>query len=93
MLFVSVSSGAPETCKPNTVNPKRRNTMSVAKVVEISASSPKGFNEATELGIQRATDTLKDVQGAWVKDMKVVVENGKITEYRVDLKVTFILHQ
>lgn len=65
--------------------------MSVVKVVEISASSPKSFDDATELGIQRACETLDDVKGAWVKEMKVVVEGGKITEYRVDLKVSFLL--
>lgn len=67
--------------------------MSVAKIIEISASSPKSFDDATKQGIARAAETVEDVQGAWVQEMKVVVENGKVTEYRVDLKVTFIIHE
>lgn len=65
--------------------------MSVARVTEIIASSNKSFEDAIEKGIARAVKTLKNVEGAWVKEQKVVVKNGKITEYRVDLKVTFIL--
>jgi flavin-binding protein dodecin len=65
--------------------------MSVAKVTEIIASSPKGFEDAVQEGIKRATATLDQVKSAWVQDMKVIVENDKITEYRVYLKVTFVL--
>ncbi len=65
--------------------------MSVAKVSEIIASSPKSFEDAINEGIKRANKTLKNVKGAWVKDQKVVVENGKIAEYRVILRVTFVL--
>ena len=65
--------------------------MSVARVTEIIASSKKSFEDATEEGIKRATKTLKNVSGAWVQDQKVVVEGGKISEYRVTLKVTFVL--
>ena len=65
--------------------------MSVAKVTEIIASSKKSFDDAVESGIERANKTLKNISGAWVKDQSVQVENGKITEYRVVLKVTFIL--
>lgn len=65
--------------------------MSVVKVVEICASSSKSFDDATEKGIKRACKTLKDVKGAWVKEMKVIVDDGKISEYRVDLKVSFKL--
>jgi len=65
--------------------------MSVAKVTEIIASSKKSFEDAVETGIDRANKTLKNVQGAWIKDQKVVVEGGKITEYRVVMKVTFVL--
>jgi flavin-binding protein dodecin len=67
--------------------------MSVAKVVEIMASSPDSFEAAIKTGIERASKTLDDVKGAWVKDQQVVVENGKVTEYRVALKVTFVLHE
>jgi len=66
--------------------------MSVAKVVEILASSPESFEAAVRAGVERATKTLDDVKGAWVKEQQVVIEDGKITEYRVALKVTFILH-
>jgi flavin-binding protein dodecin len=66
--------------------------MSVAKVVEIMASSPDSFEAAITTGIERASKTLDDVKGAWVKDQQVVVENGKVTEYRVALKITFVLH-
>ncbi len=65
--------------------------MSVARVTEIIASSTKSFEDAINLGIERANKTLENVKGAWVKDMKVDIENGKITTYRVVLKVTFIL--
>lgn len=65
--------------------------MSVARVTEIIASSKKGFDDAVEKGVERATTTLKNVEGAWVQDQKVIVKNGKITEYRVALKVTFVL--
>lgn len=65
--------------------------MSVAKVTEIIASSTKSFEDAIENGIKRSTDTLKNVSGAWVESQKVVIKDGKITEYRVALKVTFVL--
>ena len=65
--------------------------MSVARVTEIISSSKKSFEDATEKGIKRAVMTLKNVEGAWVKGQKVIVKNGKISEYRVNLKVTFIL--
>jgi dodecin len=65
--------------------------MTIARVTEIIASSNKSFEDAVEKGINRAAKTLKNVEGAWVKEQKVVVKNGKIKEYRVDLKVTFIL--
>ena len=65
--------------------------MSVARVTEIISSSSKSFEDAIQQGIARAVKTLKNVEGAWVKEQKVIVKNGKISEYRVDLKVTFIL--
>ncbi len=66
--------------------------MSIAKVIEISAASNKSFEDAIEQGVARACETVKDVRGAWVKEQQVRVENGKIVEYRVDMKVTFVLH-
>lgn len=65
--------------------------MSVAKVVELTAESSSSFEEAIEKGIAKACDTLRNVQGAWVKEQKVVVKDGKISAYRVDLKITFVL--
>jgi len=65
--------------------------VSVAKVTEIIASSSKSFDDAVEKGVERADKTLKDVKGAWVKEQKVVVDGGKISEYRVTLKVSFVL--
>ena len=65
--------------------------MTIARVTEIIASSNKSFDDAIEKGINRASKTLKNVEGAWVKQQKVLVKKGRITEYRVDLKVTFIL--
>ena len=65
--------------------------MQVAKVSEIIASSDKSFDDALKVGIARACKTLKNVSGAWVKDQNVVIKNNKIVQYRVNLKVTFIL--
>lgn len=66
--------------------------MSVAKVTEIIASSDKSFEDAVKQGVARADKTLKNISSAWVKDQNVLVENGKVTEYRVVLKVTFVLN-
>lgn len=65
--------------------------VSVAKVTEICASSEKGFDHAVEKGIARACKTLKNVSGAWVKDMKVDVEDSRVVRWRVTMKVTFVL--
>ena len=65
--------------------------MSVAKVTEIIASSEKSFEDAVNVGVKRAAETLKNVEGAWVQDQKVIVKDGDIKEYRVNLKVTFVL--
>jgi flavin-binding protein dodecin len=66
--------------------------MSIGKVIEISASSTKSFDDAIQQGLRRATETVDDVRGAWIKEQEVRVENGRIAEYRVNMKVTFILH-
>lgn len=65
--------------------------MSVAKVSEITASSTKSFEDAMQAGIARAAKTLDNVQSAWIKDHEVVVQNGKISEYKVRMRVTFVL--
>jgi flavin-binding protein dodecin len=67
--------------------------MSVARVTEITSSSKKSFEDALEQGIARAVKTLKNVEGAWVQDQKVTVRDGKIEEYRVNMKVTFVLNE
>jgi flavin-binding protein dodecin len=67
--------------------------MTVARVTEIKSSSKKSFEDAVQVGVARANQTLKNVRGAWVKEMDVECgKNGKITEYRVLLKVTFVLN-
>jgi len=65
--------------------------MSVAKVVEINAASSKGFEDAMKIGIERASKTLSGVKGAWVQEQNVIIEDGKIKEYRVNMKITFLL--
>jgi hypothetical protein len=65
--------------------------MSVARVTEITSSSPKSFEDAVHVGVERANKTLQNVKGAWIKEQKVVVDGGKIVEYRVTMKVTFVL--
>ena len=65
--------------------------MSVATVTEISATSPEGFEAAVKEGIERASKTLRNVQSAWVKDMNVLIEDGAIQGYSVNLEVTFVL--
>lgn len=65
--------------------------MSVAKVTEIIASSPTSFEDAVKRGIERAHKTLKGIKGAWIEGQKVMVKDGNIVEYRVDLRVTFVL--
>lgn len=66
--------------------------MSVAKVIEITAESATGFEDAIREGIERAEQSVENVKGAWVASQQVHVENGAIVGYRVDLKVTFVLN-
>lgn len=65
--------------------------MAIAKVTEIWSASPKSFDDAVRVGIERAAKTLKNIKSAWIQEQKAKVEDGKITEYRVNMKVTFIL--
>lgn len=65
--------------------------MSVAKVLELTARSNESFEDAIKQGIAKATDSVRNVQGAWVKEQKVEVENGSIATFQVDLKVTFLV--
>jgi flavin-binding protein dodecin len=66
-------------------------TMTVARITEISSVSTKSFEDAVIQGIDRANKTLRNVKGAWVKDQEVTVDGGKVTGYKVVLKVTFVL--
>jgi flavin-binding protein dodecin len=65
--------------------------MSVARIVEISSTSEKSFEDAILQGVARASKTLREVRSAWVKEQEVQVKDGKITSYKVNLKVTFVL--
>jgi dodecin len=71
--------------------PERRTLMSVAKVEEISATSPHSFDKAVEEGITRAAKTLRNIRSAWVKEMRVDVRDNKVTAYQVNMQVTFVL--
>jgi hypothetical protein len=66
-------------------------TMAVAKVTEIWSASTKSFDDAVRVGIARADKTLKNIKSAWIQEQKAKIENGKIIEFRVNMKVTFIL--
>jgi len=65
--------------------------MSVAKTIEIESRSTVSFDDAIKQGVERACQTLENVKGAWIQDQEMTIENGKITEYNVRMKVTFIL--
>jgi len=67
--------------------------MSVARVTEISSTSKVSFDDAVKQGIERAAETLRGIQGAWVKEHKVKVINNKVSEYRVNMLVTFVLEE
>jgi flavin-binding protein dodecin len=70
---------------------RKEHRMAVAKVIEINASSAQSFEDAINQGLAKASETVRDIRGAWVKEQMVRVEDGAITEYRVDLKVSFVL--
>ena len=67
--------------------------MSVARVTELSATSDQSFEDAINAGVNRATSTLRNVESAWVKDMNVMIENGRITAYKVNMAITFVLEE
>jgi flavin-binding protein dodecin len=69
------------------------NSMSIAKVTEITASSKKSFEDAVSSGIKRAGKTLDNIRSAWIQEQSVVVVDNKITEYRVNMKISFILKE
>ena len=67
--------------------------MSVARVTELSATSDQSFEDAVNMAVQRATSTLRNVESAWVKDQNVMIENGNIVGYKVNLAITFVLEE
>ena len=72
---------------------RRNASMSVASVNEISALSPEGFEAAIREALDRANKSLRNIQGAWVKDMNVMIEGGNIVGYKINLEVTFVLEE
>lgn len=65
--------------------------MAIAKIIEISASSPTSFEDAVEQGLAKAAETVHGIKGAWIAEQKVEVEDGAIVEYRVDMRVSFLV--
>jgi len=65
--------------------------MSIAKVIEISCESEESFEDAIRQGIQDAAKTVRNIKSAWVKEQQVVVDNGRVVKFRVDLKVSFVI--
>jgi hypothetical protein len=65
--------------------------VSVAKVIEVTATSPESFEDAVRVGIQKSGETLRDIKGAWVSEQKVDVENGEVVAYRVTMRVSFLV--
>ena len=67
--------------------------MPVARVTEMSAVSDQSIEDAVNMAVKRATQTLRNVESAWVKDQNVLIENGNITGYKVNLEITFVLEE
>jgi flavin-binding protein dodecin len=67
--------------------------MSVARITELSSTSTKSFEDAIQRGVDRATKTLRNVRGAWVKEQQIKIDNGSIVEYQVNLMITFVLDE
>jgi dodecin len=67
--------------------------MPVARVTEISSTSPKSFEDAITIGLKRANETLRNVTSAWVKEQKIALEGGKVNSYQVNMLVTFVLDE
>ena len=65
--------------------------MSIARVTEISSTSTKSFEDAIQRGVNRATETLRNVRSAWVKEQQIKIDGGRITEYQVNMMITFVL--
>ena len=67
--------------------------MPIARVTELSATSDQSFEDAINQGVNRATNTLRNVESAWIKDMNVMIDNGNITAYKVNMAITFVLEE
>lgn len=67
--------------------------MSIARITEISSTSTKSFEDAIQIGVKRATETLRNVRSAWVKEQQIRIDNGTIVEYQVNLMITFVLDE
>jgi flavin-binding protein dodecin len=80
-----------EATKPGKLECKEADVMSVARVTELSATSETSFEDAINEAVARATKTLRGVEGAWVKDQNVLIEDGNIVGYKVNVEVTFLL--
>jgi flavin-binding protein dodecin len=89
----SASDDRPKATLRKSSAPKKEleDTVSVARVTEISSESSISFEDAIDQGIARANKTLRNVKGAWIKEQQVVVESGQISAYRVNMMVTFVL--
>jgi flavin-binding protein dodecin len=92
-LFHNVAGRRPPGREQASPILKKEAVMAVAKTIEISAESPKSFEDAINQGIAEANKSVRNIQEVWVKDQKVAVENGKPSAYRAHLSVTFVLDQ
>jgi dodecin len=79
--------------EPEKLESKEADAMSIARVTELSATSETGFEDAINQAVARATKTLRGVEGCWVKDMNVLIENGNIVGYKVNVEITFMLEE
>jgi flavin-binding protein dodecin len=91
--FRSVRPHIREATKPGKLDCKEADAMSVARVTELSAISETSFEDAINQAVARATKTLRGVEGAWVKDQNIMIEDGNIKGYKVNVEVTFMLEE
>jgi hypothetical protein len=77
--------------RPGALRKPKEDPVAVARVTEISSTSPKSFDDAIQQGVARATKTLRNVRSAWVKEQRVDIRDDKVAEYQVNLMVTFVL--
>jgi dodecin len=86
-----LQAGVGETQGKWWIGQNKGGTVSVARVTELSATSETSFEDAIQEAVARATSTLRGVEGAWIKDQNILIEDGNITGYKVNLEVTFVL--